>query len=127
MTSADINKGLVDIFYHNPELKPKKLPSIYKNIPFHCFDLKEINFDKRIWLGLSPYLYDDGKSIEQWVGFCPKPMYAYVRIQVSEQGSKNIRKLTEDLVTLKTLEASEKLYEYLQSFIASQPVQTQQP
>lgn len=114
MTSEEINNGLRLIEYDKPELKAANFQETIKTIPFHGFLFRIINFDKPIWLGKSPYTMADGQPINQWFGFCPKPLYGYNRWQVTVEESATIKQLCEQLVEKKTVVQANMLFDYLQ-------------
>lgn len=114
MISAEINQGLRTIEYGNPELKSVNFQETIKTIPFHGFLFREINFDKPIWLGKSPYTMADGQPVNQWFGFCPKPLYGYNRWQLTAEESSTVKQLCEQLVTIKTITQANMLFDYLQ-------------
>lgn len=114
MTKEEINKGLRDLDSLNPELRPVNFQDLTKTIPFHGFVYRDINFDKLIWLGKSPYTMDNEQPINQWIGFCPGLLHAYNRWQTTEEESGVIRQLCEQLVIQKTVVQANMLFDYLQ-------------
>lgn len=110
----ELNKGLRDIEKDHPELRPVNFQDTEKTIPFHGFVFKDVDFDKPIWLGKSPYTTDDGKPINQWFGLCPRPAYGYGRWQVTVEESATIKQLCEQLVEKKTVTQANMLFDYLQ-------------
>jgi len=122
MNNLELNEKIEEVIRTKPEIAPRGIDNA---VPFLGNWWRFTKFDKPVWLGKSPYLFDDGKPIDQWVGICSRPMYIYNCWKSTEEQTVKIKEFLETLVTTPTLEASLALFDYLQTLDNSSSSSTQ--
>lgn len=112
--SKELNQKLALLDATRIDLCPAPLKASFKVVPYYGFSWRTVNFDKPIFLGISPYVFDNGGAVIPWVGFCPRVKWGHTRWQATQLESEKIRELAEKLVEEPTLENSTRLYGYIQ-------------
>jgi hypothetical protein len=118
MTSKELNAKLADLDDHRPDLMPDALKSFQKVIPYYGFGWNQVNFDKLIWVGISPYTIENGQDFVPWVGIMAREKWSHKRWQTTPEQSAKIKELCENLATNPSVLAATELYDYLQSLRA---------
>jgi hypothetical protein len=114
MDSKTLNQKLALLDTTRVDLCPAPLKAAFKVIPYYGFSWRTVNFDKPVFLGISPYVFDNGNDVTPWVGFCPRVKWGHTRWLATQLEGMKIRELCERLVEEPTLENSTRLYEYIQ-------------
>ena len=83
-------------------------------IPHWTFGWHNIDFDRPIPLGMEPFQFDDEQPYVKSVGFLAHPKHNYARWWATEEQSREIKRLCEELVRDSSQVNSEKLFGYLQ-------------
>lgn len=114
MDSKTLNKKLALLDASRPDLYPAPLKPSFKVIPYYGFSWRIVNFDKPLFLGISPFILDNSNPVVPWVGLCPREKWGHTRWQATQAESEKIRELAEKLVEEPIIENSTKLYYYIQ-------------
>lgn len=114
MNNEDLNNKLADLDDHHPEFMPEALKSYYKVLPYYSFGWRFVDFNKKIWLGISPYTEEDGKNVVPWIGFTPRLRWNYTRWQATDDQSKVIKQLCEELVLEPSVAKATEVFNYIQ-------------
>ena len=114
LTSKELNEKIVDLDLHRLDLIPEALKAFNKVVPYYGFNWRTLNFDKLIWLGISPYHTLDDKEIVPWVGFLTLQKTGFKRWQTTEEQSAKIKEMLQNLATEPSIEKTTDLYNYMQ-------------
>ena len=115
MNNQELNNKLGGLDDYHSELMPEALKADQKVLPYYSFGWLFVNFDKLIWLGISPYTQDNDKEITPYVGFCPRLKWNHTRWQATQEQSDAIKKLCTELATDPSQLKATELFDFIQT------------
>jgi hypothetical protein len=84
-------------------------------IPFHTFGWRSLDFDKPVRVGIEPYTFDDGQPYKQFIGLMAHSRHAYKSWITTDDQTKEIKRLCQELAKEGSVDSCNKLTEYLQT------------